>query len=891
MRLRSHLVALVLASLVPILAFTAVLMRENAHLQLVATERGMRETADAVARTVDKELEGTIGALEVLGQSEYLEAANLPAFYALCDRVTHHQGLVNMILFEVDGRAVFQTTVPLGTPRPPSRRPDLFQQLRAERRPVVSNLFDGERTRNIVAVYVPVLRGGEVRWVLSAEVRASDFGALLRNQRFAPDTVAIVQDREHTIVARSQGETEAVGTRVAKPSPGTDGWVKSRLREGTAVYLAYTTAPLSGWRVVLAQPVATVEAPLRRWAWQLAAGAAVAAALAGGAAFVFGRRIAGAVAGLVDIARAVERGDSASPPLRTRITEVNEVADQLSAAAELARTREQESARRERQARAIAEVAPALAASPDLDTVLRTALDAVRPLVRADGARIALVDEAGRLIIRYSTTSSTAMPSGFEVQSGQGMGGLTWATGKPLRTDDVSNDPRFRDSIYRSIVQADRIRSCLTVPIATASAVVGVIYANQLSVRPFSDADEAALVTLADHAAVAVEKAQILNREHAARAEAESASRGKDELLAMLGHELRNPLAAIANAMHVLDADGVPPETARRAREIIGRQNAHLAHLVDDLLDVARVTSGKIALVRRPLELSQAVRHALATLTASGRTERHRVSLDLEPVWADVDETRFEQIVTNLVGNALRFTPAAGAVEISLHGVGGEAVLRVRDSGVGIAPEMLARVFDLFAQGERGPDRGAGGLGLGLTLVRRIAELHGGHVQAASDGPGRGSTFTVTLPAVAAPRPAPPAPASAARNGSAPRRILVVEDNTDAREMLHHLLRLAGHAVTEATDGPGGLEAALRERPDIALVDVGLPGFDGYERARRLRAGGDRSIYLVALTGYGQPDDRRQAMESGFDAHLVKPVSPEALLAAIHVGAPGGDAA
>jgi signal transduction histidine kinase/ActR/RegA family two-component response regulator len=880
MRLRSHLIALVLAALVPVLGFTALVMRENARLQLAATERGMRDTASAVARTVDKELETAITALEALAQSEHLDTGSLAPFYGLCERVTRTQGWVNILLFEADGRTLMQTSVPLGSPRPPTRRPDTLAEARDKRGPAVSNLFDGSVTRNVVAVYVPVVRNNVVRYVLAVGLRAGTFGELLRSQTFAPDTIAVLQDREATIIARTQGEAEAVGRRVQNPTPGREGWLKSRVIEGTEVYVAFATAPLSGWRVILTAPTATVEAPLRRGAWQLLAGAAVASALAAALAFLFGRRIEGAVGGLVRIAHAVERGDRAEP-LQSGVTEVNQVAEQLSTAAELARAREQESALRERQARAIADVAHALAASPDLDTVLRTAVDAVRGLVRADSARIALVDEAGRLVVRYSTILSSLMLPGFEIAKGQGAGGLAWSTGRPVRTDDFRNDPRFRDSAYVPIAQGDNIVSCMTVPIVSSGAVVGVIYANNFTRRPFTDEEEAALVTLADHAAVAVEKARILAREHAARAEAEAASRGKDELLAMLGHELRNPLSAIANAVHVLEAGDSPAEVTRRAREIITRQNAHLAHLVDDLLDVARVTSGKIALVRRPLELSQAVRHALATLAAGGRTERHRVTVELEPVWADVDETRFEQIVNNLIGNALRFTPAAGTIAVTLRGEGGEAVLRVRDTGVGIAPEMLPRVFDLFAQGERGPDRGAGGLGLGLTLVRRITELHGGSVEAASPGAGHGSTFTVRLPALAA--PAAPAPRSGAATPSdgKSRRILVVEDNTDAREMLRHLLNLAGHEVHEAPDAPAGLEAALRLRPDIALVDVGLPGFDGYQLARRVRGSAGPSIYLVALTGYGQPDDRRQAHQAGFDAHLVKPVNPEALLAVI----------
>jgi signal transduction histidine kinase/ActR/RegA family two-component response regulator len=880
MRLRSHLVVLVLAALVPVLGFAALVVRDNSRLQLAITERGMRETAHAVARTVDKELETAVTALETLAESQSLIAADLPRFHALSQRLVPVQGWLSILLFDTEGRGLMHTALPLGSPVP-STRTDALGRARDERRPAVSNLFAGMRHQHVVAVYVPVVRDGVVRFVLSAGLPAARFGNVLRGQQFGPDLVAVLQDRDNVIVARTHGEPQAVGRRVATPTPGREGWARSRLREGTDVYLAFATAPLSGWRVVLTVPVEAVHGPLRRALWQVLAGAALAAALAGALTFAFGRRIAGAVGSLVRIARAVERGDPVEP-LGTGVAEVNELAEQLQAAADLARTREQEAAVRERQAHALAEVAHALNASPDLDAVLRTAVEAAGGLVQADAARIAIVDEAGRLVLRYSTDASTAMPAGFVIERGHGIGGVAWESGQPVRTDDFAADPRFKTDRYLPIARADGVVSCMAVPIAIGEAVVGVIYANNTSRRPFTAADEALLVTLADHAAVAVQKARLLAAEHTARAEAEAASRGKDELLAMLGHELRNPLAAIANAAHVLDTAGVPEEPARRAREVIARQNAHLARLVDDLLDVARVTSGKIVLSRQPLELAEAVRRGVATLAVSGRSAHHRVTLDLEPVWADVDETRLEQVVSNLVGNALRFTPPGGAIDVALRAAGGEAVLEVRDSGVGIAPEMLPRVFDLFAQGTRGLDGGPGGLGLGLTLVQRIAELHGGTVEAASDGPGRGSAFTLRLPAL----PAPPAPAAAQRrvpgatNGSR-RRIVIIEDNADAREMLRFALELTGHEVHEAYDGPSGLSMVLRLQPDVALVDVGLPEFDGYEVARRVRAAAGSAVHLIALTGYGQPDDRRQALEAGFDAHLVKPVEPDALQAAI----------
>jgi signal transduction histidine kinase len=880
MRLRSHLVTLVLAALVPVLGFAALVIRDNARLQLAITERGMRETAHAVARTVDKEVETAVAALRTLGESQSLDAGDLARFHALCQRVRDVQEWRSVVLLDAGGRGVLHTSFSFGSRLPAPPRGDAFARARDERRAAVSGLIDGVYHRQIVAVYVPVVRDGVVRFVLLAALPAAAFSNVLRAQQLGPGSLAVLEDRDHVTVARTQGEAQMVGQRIHDPAPGREGWARRRLPEGAEVYTAFATAPLSGWRIILTVPVETVHGPLRRALWQLLAVAALAAALAAVLTFVFGRRIAGAVGSLVRIARAMERGDPAEP-LRTGVTEVNVLAEQLETAAGRARAREQEVAVRERQARAIAEVAHALNASPDLDTVLRTAMEAGRALVQADSARVTLVDEIGRLVVRYSTDVSTTMPAGFVIELGRGIGGLAWATGRPVRTDDFAADPRFSTNRDVPLVRADGIVSCMAVPIATRSAVAGVIYVNNFVRRPFTAADEAALLTLADHAAVAVEKARLLAAEHAARAEAEAASRGKDELLAMLGHELRNPLAAIANAAHVLDTPGLPEESARRARQIIARQNTHLARLVDDLVDVARMTSGKIVLTRRPLELAEAARRGVATLAASGRTERYRVTLDLEPVWANVDETRLEQVVTNLVGNALRFTPPGGTIDVTLRAVGNVAVLRVRDSGVGIPPEMLPRVFDMFVQGPRGPGGGPGGLGLGLTLVRRIIELHGGTVEAASEGPGRGSTFTVCLPAIAAPA-APAAALPLGRGADADRRrIVIVEDNADAREMLRIALELSGHEVHEAHDGPSGLATIMRLRPDVALVDVGLPEFDGYEVARQVRKTVGTTIRLIALTGYGQPDDRRQALEAGFDAHLVKPVEAAILQSAI----------
>ncbi|MGH7265637.1 MAG: hybrid sensor histidine kinase/response regulator [Candidatus Rokuibacteriota bacterium] len=356
-------------------------------------------------------------------------------------------------------------------------------------------------------------------------------------------------------------------------------------------------------------------------------------------------------------------------------------------------------------------------------------------------------------------------------------------------------------------------------------------------------------------------------------------NQAKDAFLAMLGHELRNPIGAIRTSVKSLGSRRLEPEELTRVEGIVDRQSRHLARLLDDLLDVSRVNTGKITLARQPVDLKEIVERCVESLRQAGRLDTHDVSIGLETAVIDGDPTRLEQVATNLLENAVKYTPAGGRIDVGVAVEGPDAVLRVRDTGLGIEPAILSRIFELFEQGDRSLDRREGGLGLGLTLVRRLTELHGGSVRAFSEGRGRGSEFVVHLPRSSAgplARPDPGVPAG----GGQTRRVLIVEDNQDVRESLRMLLELWGHEVREAGDGPGGVAAAAAWPPEVVLVDIGLPGLDGYAVGRRLRAmpGGPRML-LAALTGYGQPDDRRRALEAGFDTHLVKPVDEPALLA------------
>jgi CheY-like chemotaxis protein/nitrogen-specific signal transduction histidine kinase len=397
----------------------------------------------------------------------------------------------------------------------------------------------------------------------------------------------------------------------------------------------------------------------------------------------------------------------------------------------------------------------------------------------------------------------------------------------------------------------------------------------------FAERHERILTGIAAQGAVAIDNArlyvrvrELLESEREARTIAEEANRAKDEFLAVLGHELRNPLAPIQTALQLMAMRGDP---RTKERLVLERQVGHLIRLVDDLLDVSRITRGKIELEREHVELATVVAEAIEMASPLIEQKRHRLVVRVPSgLIVDADPGRMAQVISNLLTNAAKYTPAEGEIVVDANRDGDDIGLSVRDNGIGIAADSIGRVFEPFVQEQQALDRSRGGLGLGLTIVRNFVELHGGTVAVASEGLNAGSTFTVRLPAV------PGTEVTDELRTTQPlrihhanaRRVLVVDDNVDAAELVVAALESLGHRAEAAYDGPSALVAAARLRPNIALLDIGLPVMDGYELARRLRAIPElHGTRLVALTGYGTEEDRARSLKAGFDEHLVKPLA------------------
>jgi two-component system CheB/CheR fusion protein len=460
----------------------------------------------------------------------------------------------------------------------------------------------------------------------------------------------------------------------------------------------------------------------------------------------------------------------------------------------------------------------------------------------------------------------------------------------PLLIEDAAIDPAV--AALRGVIIAEGIGAIAFIPLVYRGRLLGKFTVYYNAPHHFSPEELRLTTTVAHHIAFGIARAQTdaaiaaaLGRERTARleadmarGEAERASQAKDQFLATLSHELRNPLGVLATAVNVLDQSAASDESTERPRVLIRRQIEHLARLLQDLLDVARITTGQIQLEQKPVELAAAVELAVDTYAQFFDAKRQKltVSLPSEPVVVMGDAVRLQQVLGNLLDNASKYTDNGGSISVVVDTSGADAVLRIRDTGAGIPPDHVDRIFDLFAQVNPTQGRSEGGLGIGLTIARRILELHGGRIRAHSDGPGQGTEFIVEVPL--APTAALPAAALPSALPVTRRRILVIDDFDDGREMLVTALQLHGHEVFSAATGQQGIEAAIRHLPDIALVDIGLPDMAGYDVGREVRRHTGEKIILIALTGYGQPADRARSEEVGFHAHLVKPIDPIRLL-------------
>src|SRR5262245_29632979 len=524
-------------------------------------------------------------------------------------------------------------------------------------------------------------------------------------------------------------------------------------------------------------------------------------------------------------------------------------------------------------------VARTLAEPLDIGEVAQRIADSILPLFRAQSSIVRLLQPDGSLAcVAIAGKWLPNFKPGYLLPPGVGLVGRAVAECRALWTSDILNEPAVvLPDYFRQGLAGAGHHAVLAVPLQVQGEIIGAISTAHAEVRTFSRADIDLLQAFADQAALAMRNVQLFSQEQAARAEAEAANRAKDQFLALLAHELRNPLAPIMSATALIRRPDASPAVVAKAAAIVERQAGTLARLLEDLLDVSRITRGIVDLRLETVALAEAVASALDVVRPLIDERRHQVTLVLPetPLHVEADRTRLEQIFVNLLNNAAKYTPSGGTISVTVSRDEMAALVRVRDTGVGIDAAMLPRIFELFAQGDQSLARTSGGLGIGLTLVRRLVELHGGGVTARSEGPDRGSEFTVRMPLAvggssggvsAGPRARCPAAA-----------VLLIEDNSDARQTLRTLLEQDGDRVDEASDGVSGLARAEALRPDILLIDLGLPAMDGYEVARRIRAERGHEPILVAITGYGRADDRRRALEAGFDAHLTKPVSPEHL--------------
>ncbi|HEY2558645.1 MAG TPA: ATP-binding protein [Caldimonas sp.] len=914
--LRHRLLLLAAVAILPLALMSGVALQALLEQQRRQSEQSALDLSRALATAVDTELRLTVSALQSLALTDPLSSVDdgdLASAHQFARRVLASRPEWRAILLAApDATQLFDTGLEFGVPPPPVREPDSFAEVVRTGAPIVGSLTPGRLGNLGIPVRVPVLQDGRVRYVLSAIVRPEAILRVVNQQRVPEDWIVSVFDNKNARVARSREHERYLGvlpsaTLLALMNSGARGEAvgPTATIEGTIVHTAVARVRSTGWAVALGVPAAVEESAVRDSALAYGGGILLSLGIGGIAAWRVSRSVASPIARLRDAALALGRGE----PVRgagADVIEVEAVSDALVDAAALRRQNETERELlldAERDARARAEKAQArlqqlvsagalLSRSLEEQTTL-TAIGSVIVPGIADICRIDLLDKDGTLqrkLTQHVDPERGAAMLEFvrsHVSTADSPGSFAWAvaTGRTFLANlEPDHAESYADPAFRAFVRDFHLGAACVVPLVARGRTIGAMCALQAeSGRRFSDEDGALVVELAQRAALALDNVRLFGESRDALHEAEIANRAKDEFLAMLGHELRNPLAPIVTSLELMAR---PEASGDRERLIIERQVAHLSRMVDDLLDVSRIASGKIELRQERVDLRDVITRALELTQPAlqGRSRPLAVRAGAAPVWVSGDPLRLTQVVCNLLANAAKFSSPDGRIVVELSQRAGEAELVVADDGVGIPTGLLPHVFDRFVQGEQALQRAGGGLGLGLAIAKNLVELHGGTIVAESAGTGHGARFTLTLPllddAGAATLPAAPAVAAAHARRS---RILVVDDNEDAAQSLALILRLEGNEVCTARDAEEALALLDEFFPEAAVLDIGLPKMDGYELAKALRADSrTQSIALVALTGYGRAPDRKRALEAGFDEHLVKPVELDALLTTLH---------
>ena len=879
LRLRAILALLVLTTTLPLGLFAALLIARSSQDQRSIIERRNVETARAVSVAVDQHVESVRTTLLALAATEVLDAPDRDAFNAVALRLVPTQpGWYALLLVHPSGAIIADTALAEGE-KPAFITAGWVRAVLANKRAAVSNLFQDATTGGyFFVVAVPVIRSGEVRTILAAQIRASSLSDILRRQSAPPNGVISVVDRVSQIMARTRGEPEYVGKPPSRDfitmlSRSDEGSWRTLTLEGIKGYASMSRSPITGWSVGIALPTEEIDRPIRQSMWALGLIGAVILGIGMTCAFVLSRFVVRALTSAATAAGALARGQQViSVP--SRIVEADELSNALLEAHAIldARIRERDQALlAERIARSASEKDEAR-----LAVTLRSIGDAV--ITTDPSGQVTLLNPVAQTLTGWSEAD---------------------AVGQPI------------EKVFRIIQEG--MRSPLESPVSKVfreGRIVGLANHTMLVARDGRETpieDSAAPIRSTDGALIGIvlvfrdasarreaerQRMVVLQREQEARREAENVSRSKDEFVATVSHELRTPLNAIFGWVRLLRSGRLNDAQRAHGLEVVERNTRAQAQLIEDLLDMSRVVAGKLRLEMRRVDVASVVRAAADTVRPAAEARELTIELHLDsrvgPISGDPD--RLQQIVWNLLTNSVKFTPKGGRIDVWLTPEGSDAVLCVKDSGIGIAPDLLPHVFERFRQGTSSPSRSHGGLGIGLALVRHLAELHGGTVSAASEGEGQGASFTLRIPmlgtraVIETPSLATP---DRATDGTGPGvlaqvRVLVVDDDEDARDLISTTLRYSGAHVTSAASARAALELLDADVPDVVVSDIAMPNGTGYDLVKQMRATPTLAeIPAIALTAYGRVEDRERALDAGFNFHIIKPVEPMHLVTAV----------